>query len=157
MTGDAYRKELLQKPVPVLYALYKHLFLTPPPSAMRKPQLVETLGKKFDEIAKGCPVFVNEELEECEETKPKIKPKKPKQKRRTKKGPSRRGRIVEEIILGIWDRVSLAEALNIENHNWKIDKNKTAIAGTMADLRSKGWTITIDKTNEIGRIIVEDC
>lgn len=157
MNGQNYRKELSTKSLPFITALYRKVFGTPPPSALRKPDIIEKLGSKFDEICEGAPVFVNEECEEEPEKKSKsCKPKKSPQKR-VRKTVSRRGRIIAEIKTGIWCGSSLAEALNLENPKWDTNKNKSAIIGTCADLRKQGWKINIDKGKEKGRIIVEKC
>lgn len=150
MNGHHYRKELGDKSLPFIKKLYVKIFGCPPPSSLNKPDLIEKLGCKFDELYYQSPCFVTDEEEEEEK---KEVPPAPKWNGKAKKQKgSRRRRIIEELSLGIWDTASLAEALNIENPKWKVQKNKTAIAGTLADLRKKrNLNIYVDK----GRIVVE--
>jgi len=156
MNSKDYQKDLGTKPLPVIKKLYIKIFQTPPPSHYNKPQMIEKLANKFEELYADAPKFVNDEAEEVLVESPPVKPKKPNGKRKKKKG-SRRGRIIEELFLGIWDTALLAEALNIENRDWKVPQNKAAIAGTLADLRNRHHLkFVVGQAKDQGRIFL-DC
>lgn len=64
-------------------------------------------------------------------------------KKTAKKAVSRRGRIVELVQENKWSIQKLAEELNKHNKKWQVDKNRAAITGTLADLKKKGWGVSI--------------
>jgi hypothetical protein len=56
---------------------------------------------------------------------------------------SRRGKIVELVQENKWTIQKLAEELNKHNKKWQVDKNRAAVTGTLADLKKKGWGVSI--------------
>ena len=56
---------------------------------------------------------------------------------------SRRGKIIELVQENKWTISKLTEELNKQNKKWRINKNRAAITGTLADLKKKGWGVSI--------------
>ena len=69
--------------------------------------------------------------------------KKEKNKKVAKKQVSRRGNIIGLVRENRWNISKLAEELNKQNKKWQINKNKAAITGTLANLKKKGWGVSI--------------
>ena len=69
--------------------------------------------------------------------------KKEQEKKTVKKAISRRGKIIELVQENKWSIQKLAEELNRQNKKWLVNKNKAAITGTLADLKKKGWGVSI--------------
>ena len=66
------------------------------------------------------------------------------------KGQSRRGLIIQMLQEGKWTKPDLAKKLYEINSEWSIVKNKTAISGTLNDLKKRsGWTV---RTTQKGMI-----
>ena len=69
--------------------------------------------------------------------------KKDQEKKTAKKAVSRRGKIIDLVQENKWSIQKLAEELNKHNKKWQMDKNRAAITGTLADLKKKGWGVSI--------------
>ena len=69
--------------------------------------------------------------------------KKEQDKKTAKKQVSRRGKIIDLVQENKWTILKLAEELNKHNKKWQVDKNRAAITGTLADLKKKGWGVSI--------------
>ena len=69
--------------------------------------------------------------------------KKEQNKNTVKKAVSRRGKIIDLVQENKWTIQKLAEDLNKHNKKWQVDKNRAAITGTLADLKKKGWGVSI--------------
>ena len=64
-------------------------------------------------------------------------------KKTVKKVVSRRGKIIELVQQNNWTIQKLAEELNKHDKKWQVDKNRAPITGTLADLKKKGWGVSI--------------
>ncbi len=148
MSNEEYHRVLKDLPLnhkerPSLVTLHEQVFGQKPRSRAKKTAVVQKLYNKFIELNKDNP-NADEPITETVNTEPEVK------KAGNSKPGSRRGKIIEMVQEGIWDTKSLAEALNAQNPDWPVDKNKAAISGTLADMRKNhGW---IAKTNDDGRI-----
>ena len=69
--------------------------------------------------------------------------KKDQEKKTAKKSVSRRGKIIDLVKGNKWTIPKLAEELNKHNKKWQMEKNRAAITGTLADLKKKGWGVSI--------------
>ena len=69
--------------------------------------------------------------------------KKEQTKKDAKKQVSRRGKIIDSVQENKWTIQKLAEELSKQNKKWQVDKNRAAITGTLADLKKKGWGVSI--------------
>ena len=69
--------------------------------------------------------------------------KKEQEKKTVKKAISRRGKIIDLVKGNKWTIPKLAEELNKHNKKWQVEKNRAAITGTLADLKKKGWGVSI--------------
>lgn len=69
--------------------------------------------------------------------------KKEKVKKPAKTTVSRRGKIIELVQDNKWTIQKLAEELNRQNKKWQVKKNRSAITGTLADLKKMGWGVSI--------------
>ena len=161
MTVKEYRNDLEGKSVKALRALFEKVFGEAPKSRAKKAELVDELVAKYEEVrsaAKGEEQVETEAAADAAEeaAQEEAADAAPKPKSRGSREGSRRGTIIEEVQFGIWDSGTLAEALNIVNSGWPVAKNKSAVAGTLADMRkNKGWTVRhSDDVRDKGRICV---
>jgi len=65
---------------------------------------------------------------------------------------SRRSVIVKLLKEGTWTKETLAKKLQEVNKDWPVVRNKSAISGTLADLRKKPqqWTVSVSDKGVIG-------
>ena len=151
MTNAEYKKHLEGLPLnhkerPSLVTLHEQVFGQKPKSRAKKTAVVQRLYDKFMELNKDNPE-ADEPLVETVNTEPEVK-----EAKGNGVPGSRRGKIIEMVQENVWDTKTLAEALNVINPEWPVDKNKAAISGTLADMRKNaGW---IAKTDDKGRIEV---
>lgn len=153
MTNEEYRKHLESLPLtskdaeqPTLQALYEKVFGVKPASRAKKKKVVEELHEKFCELNADNP-----SAEEPSEEEP-TEEEAPKKVAKGSRNGSRRGKIIELVQENIWDTATLAEWLTLVNPEWPTGKNKSAISGTLADMRkNQGW---VAKTTDEGRIVV---
>ena len=83
------------------------------------------------------------------------------EKKSVEKVESRRSQIIKLVQQGKWTTEKLAEKLQKLNSDWETTKNKTAISGTLADLKKKGWMVDkeadgVIKVEVVAAIFVRD-